>query len=1020
MSPLGTVAMSPPQEQVSSGNSTSSPAAGGSNRQIKKRNRISFVCQECRKAKTKCDKEKPACTRCVKQNLACVYDVAKQPPPRIPSKDAKITRLENDVEYWKNKAMKLLEEKEQTNGKSNGFKRSSSYVKEEELDRVDNQTIDKRLKTQSTVPLQKATHATKDDIMVNLYKNNPTMIMSKVMKREVKPLSENYILIQDKFISTLISSVFLDPSKNTMIPALTANANISRTQPSVTTNALKLKEILVKQCQNPSQEAKVNEFTDRILQNTNSTRNLKVGMILSMLYNTVGHQHLEDHCPADGEYSELLKTFINEFEQILPPYEIIMKYKAFFAEYVYPNLPFMEQEMFEESIATTIFPNEEDPTKIKIKLGNTRLRSKVENMCMLLVILKLAYISISLVEEIPQDDNLQFTKDIIVKYPIPNDAILLAQRCLASEDWCACANENIITCLLYIWSFFVFSPEEGDFFLEHPTDVIGSLIMMLATSIGLHRDPSDFPQLQDPNLSDRRILNHRRLLWIGIVTVCSFESSLKGRHSVSSMALMDLFIDVKDPAAAEKYIARVKADAKPTMDERLISIHEYSFKRVRLALLLSDLDNLTMSYNNDFPLSAIDNLAETTRTFIETNFPIINLKEINISKEQTPESLKSHLLFLATINSTSIHSRIMFRLMMLRTAAALFLYFESEMAKNKSSSLLPYYYKYFTKTCTYALALITDFNKFFKGEYDDCLSPLTTYNITKFIQLALPSTIFSLLGIILRISLGGNMLFSEYQEYPNKEDYAALDEINKRIESLNALHKDLESALENIHILASQHLRFTFFSVFKMLALCDVIIQRMRKGELWLGIFEMVHMRHIHQRIVKTLTMTIGFEADKKESLIDDLKLKNHIVQFSMNDITNLRQNVIDASLGVQGYGNKPPSQPSSSETSVPLAQPVATKYSNPVYDWNSSLGNLGKLSTAALISQNSTQVNNTPINGGPNMTPTPPLNGESIPPQFGRGGVGAGTNGLQTDFTGFFGGLDLFDYDFLFGNDFT
>ena len=210
---------------------------------------------------------------------------------------------------------------------------------------------------------------------------------------------------------------------------------------------------------------------------------------------------------------------------------------------------------------------------------------------------------------------------------------------------------------------------------------------------------------------------------------CSFESSLKGRHSVSSMALMDLFIDVKDPAAAEKYIARVKADAKPTMDERLISIHEYSFKRVRLALLLSDLDNLTMSYNNDFPLSAIDNLAETTRTFIETNFPIINLKEINISKEQTPESLKSHLLFLATINSTSIHSRIMFRLMMLRTAAALFLYFESEMAKNKSSSLLPYYYKYFTKTCTYALALITDFNKFFKGEYDDCLSPLTTYNI---------------------------------------------------------------------------------------------------------------------------------------------------------------------------------------------------------------------------------------------------------------------------------------------------
>ena len=122
----------------------------------------------------------------------------------------------------------------------------------------------------------------------------------------------------------------------------------------------------------------------------------------------------------------------------------------------------------------------------------------MENLSLLLVILKLSYMSIRFLDHSTADSSFYLSKEIIDKYPIPNDFILLSQRCLASENWCACANENIISCLLYIWSFFAFSPEEGDFFLEHPTDVISSLIMMLSTSIGLHRDPSGFPSIDFP------------------------------------------------------------------------------------------------------------------------------------------------------------------------------------------------------------------------------------------------------------------------------------------------------------------------------------------------------------------------------------------------------------------------------------------------------------------------------------------------------------------------------------------
>lgn len=74
---------------------------------VAKRQRLSFVCQACRKNKTKCDREKPRCGRCVKYYLKCVYDVEQQKPPRVPSKDAIIKRLTGEVEYWKRKAEEM-------------------------------------------------------------------------------------------------------------------------------------------------------------------------------------------------------------------------------------------------------------------------------------------------------------------------------------------------------------------------------------------------------------------------------------------------------------------------------------------------------------------------------------------------------------------------------------------------------------------------------------------------------------------------------------------------------------------------------------------------------------------------------------------------------------------------------------------------------------------------------------------------------------------------------------------------
>ena len=917
------------------------------------RNRLSFVCQACRRSKTKCDREKPSCTRCVKMNIECVYDVAKQPRPRIPNKDATIAKLEKDVVYWQNKAMKLLHQQQETIRSLRDTRTSNNNNNSNNINYNNNNSNNNNpnINVSNTLPFIQMTRNVSDnnddklkDVEINLYKDHPTMILSKVMKHDVKPLSENYIIIQDRFMASCIASAFMSQNSNSMIPALTANANISRAKESVRNNVAKLKNILMKQCIDPARRARIEEFTDRILENTNSSKSLKIGMILSMLYNTVGHQYLEDYCTSSDNYSDLLKSFIQEFERLLPPYEIIQSYKKHFYQYVYPNLPFLQKEIFEESISQTITSDPNDSSKIKLNLGCNHLRDKIENLSILMVILKLSYISLREIINYDDEDNnnndnnigengngngknnislnlktnklhneesyrhekkdypskkfpdkkdfsssmpIFVTQEQVNKYPISNDFILIAQRCLASENWFACANENIITCLLFIWSFFAFSPEEGDFFLEHPTDIISSLIMMLSTSIGLHRDPSDYTQLKEPSLSDQRLLNQRRLLWVSVVGICSFESTLKGRHPLLSSDLMSSFLNTKATNSIKHYMERVSKDMTGSEDEILIKIHEWTVKRAQLSLLLADLDSITMSYKDTFSLRYLELSREKIEIFIAENFPLIELeKRKTKSNKKFTENFNPHSILMANKNSNALQSILISKLMFLRTSAAIYLHFEVKSLEDSSS--LPYYYKYLIQTASDCLNLIKVINDFFSNEYHDYIYKSNSYNITKIIQLALPTALFTIIGIIIRLTLTNNNIFNDFQTNINSYTLHQKAELNMRFEHTTFIQRELENTLEWVYAFASQNLRFTYFSIFKLFAVGDVVLQRIRNGEIWQGICKLTQLKGLQTKITKNLRMTLGVNIEQGEELIQDLEKRNFIEKIPIKELTKL------------------------------------------------------------------------------------------------------------------------------------
>ncbi|CCH61131.1 hypothetical protein TBLA_0E00700 [Henningerozyma blattae CBS 6284] len=966
----------------------------------KKRNRISFVCQSCRKSKTKCNKDKPSCSRCKKLGIFCVYDVETQPPPKNLNKLQTIQRLNEELIYWKNRALS-----NENNNNSNIIKNNNttnSMMNENQTDSSFNFPPISDYYLLTTQQLQSITYP------IKLYKDHPKLILNKIAKRDVKPLTENYILLEDKFISTLICSIFIESSTSntTILPAITSNLSVSRIQPGIRRTVNKLKLILLDQSHSSTQRRRIEAFIDRLLQassnsgsnpndesvTTSSTTTAvttattsaststsasasspntspptspissstktkkKSGIttsmedIFSLFFSNQKYQYLEDHCPPNGDYSPLLKSYIKSFEEFFPPMNIINAYKNHFYENIYKNLPFLDKDMFEEALASILYKESDDNIntnnnninnpvneKVKIHLGHAGLRSKVENLAILAVILKLAYISLRFVEEGEEDtENPIFVnKEILDKYPIENDAIILAEKCIASENLFACANENIVTCLLYIWAFFVFSPEEGDFFIEHPTDIISGLVVMLSNSIGLHRDPSVYSNLRSCVITDKRLLNHRRLLWLAVVTSACFESTLKGRYSCTNVISQDLFIEnIRDPEALNEYMNRVKADmGTDYRNQQLLSLHELCFKRMQLSIMLCDLDSIVMDHSSYHPLSSFDILMNKIDAFLNQNFdssdihtptntkfdsystkrhpfasdntsndsstspiPVVQTNTINGNNEFSSDATNNwyNQLNHNTIDySIGLHSRIMCDLMLLRTSTALFLHFEKLLA-TKTLSLeqgLSIYYTYFEKCCKISLKLVNYFKNFFGVGYGIC-APLSNYMVTKMAQLSLMTVLFSLIGIIMRLELACISLNSMITSHSQNNNTEKISELLIKQNILKNLQKTMEDAVINIHYLASKYLRFTYYSVFKMLAICDIIIIHLRKGELWSTLIKIRDISNTKPTLAKGLAISLNVNLSDIGTIFNDFKSKNFLIEIGNDELKNLSDQV--------------------------------------------------------------------------------------------------------------------------------
>lgn len=1082
----------------------------------KRRNRLSFVCQACRLAKSKCDKEKPECSRCDKLGIECIYDTAIQPAPKHLSKEATILRLENEVDYWQKKTKLLLDEQRYLLEQRHGTPRRQDSLVELKTNKeeyvVDNHVIE-------TVngPI-----ASNDDFFkqkVQLANRNARMIMSRVMKREVNPLSPNYLVINDAFFAITLMSIFINPQslksnpsdsdsicatsrintknisdqnnkrvatvidhafpKDTnsnhgirfdrVVNALTIDISISRTHQALKSNLLKLKKILLDECRpiDKKQIIKINNFCNRIIQSTGTS---DVTKLLQTWMNPETNDHLEDIVNFDFDetksskledhYSPLLKEIIDLFESSFPPLSVVNSYKQHFFENIYALFPFVDLRTFQDCISEVLVVDPNNPEKCKLNLGKEGIRNKLENICILACILKISFMFLSMLEEselLSQDQSNRCVNfETLHHYPIKNEIIVDVLRSIISENWARCPNENIVSILLYMWAFFVFSPDEGDFFALNPTEFLCDLVVMLSTSIGLHRDPNDYIEIR--NDKDKRLRNHRRLLWLSVISMSSYENALKGRR-VSIKRLLDSFIDISSPFAFDNYMNRVKEDLVPgsQLTKFTTNLHELAWRRTNLALLHQHLNGLTTSYHTPVELWDIEKAMSSIDAYFKEhlNFKSENIDEI-VSKG-SPEVDLYQMSIIKTRPSLYFISDIMGKNLQVRTAYALMLYFENLdfdetdvegtekyderiLMSSKKQVSLPYYLRYLKMTINNCLSLIQLYEKFYDDLEDDSLGmeadsrqnthckkdgkntlklePLTKYYVSKILQLSFSTTMLTLLVIIVRIAI--NKLFlTEDNEWGKN---------GKKIDALGVIQDILRYELKKIHTIATRYMKYSYFSVFKILSMYDLLLHKLFNDKLMNGLFEPITERDVDPRMVKFLKMSFNIHfSDGNAKLIDLLRDKDHIsmieevelIQF-VTELESSYKDGNDVNFKLESPTNNTFFHEATDPTSTGNIPAGHERDSNNGFDPSSQQFNLKTNMNPHTNSNPSTNE----LSDIPNMESS--LNNAAGSSQIplNQADIGNFWDGftpnqeqLSKTFAGIFGDLDIFEYNYFFNN---
>lgn len=848
----------------------------------KKRNKLSFVCQSCRKSKTKCDKQKPSCSRCLRLGHQCIYDLELQPTPKNPSKDATITRLQKELEYWKSQVMAEIGSNRETTG--------SPVSKRQKLD-------------------QYTTAPDPHNVIINFSNMYPRLVIRSTKVRDLKPLAKVSQIRQDRFLSVFIASIFVASFKNSLLQTAFPETMepINDSQVSCHHEILDLQNKLLKRCKNYLQQTRILEFTNYLTVGTEVPKKHQSGFFIKLFSNLFCRTGIEDSCTS-ARYSKPFQDLVLRGENVLPCLEAIKMYKIHFYRYIYPIVPFMDISLFEDCLATLLQKDPENPQKVKINMGTDDSKYKLANISMLLVVLKITNISMDIAYANSKgslnsfDDN--FDSILMEENRISDEAIVVAQLYLAKLNIFHSTNEIHICCMMYIWFFFLITQEDGDMLFGSSTDVFLGFVATLASNTGLTRDPSQYRQFKLKGKIDPRMSNFRRKLGLCVLLIGYYATPLTGKHPQLMDSYIKNFVNIN--RGRDSYMDLVRGDME-SPDSFNLKIHASVYKGYQLCRLQHELDRITRNPQKDPSLAEIEILLERFQVILDNHFSIFGLESGDSSRDieilKTREgSIEIDMGFVDHSNSFERH--IIVRMELVMITSTLFLYFENQCGQERSE-YMPYYEKYFSETVKQTLQLTKIIEKYYRGDFEHNLPDFMRFSLELKTQNGFSTIIYSHLALILRINHAESLLVESMSEDALKAgDSASRDENEERLQILRSLKEDFEHILTYICQLLNKDLRFTLFSTFRTLLFFDAILKIIKKDQTLNVMNKILNPLLLAGKKTSefrdSMLSCMGIDISKSSQISESLKHSNFLTTINISHLREA-QNIIYA----MGYCSK-------------------------------------------------------------------------------------------------------------------
>ncbi|KAK6461513.1 hypothetical protein DFJ63DRAFT_323151 [Scheffersomyces coipomensis] len=222
----------------------------------------------------------------------------------------------------------------------------------------------------------------------------------------------------------------------------------------------------------------------------------------------------------EGGLSEEL-AIAEKIELVLPKQKAIwLLYKRYFS-HLYSAIPLIDEVVFKERVQKLIGIERTDGdenAKVKVKVNK---KMDFATLGLLLIVLRLSYLTLFTNVASINEANIQ-SKDPSpraqeVKYllnnPVNIDCIDMAQTCLNQFNLTRSINMEIMQLAVYTRIYHCYAPEDGDGTDGGDALVFNAMLIQMAISLGLNRDPDNFHD----QCNDEKINNLGRKIWYYIL-----------------------------------------------------------------------------------------------------------------------------------------------------------------------------------------------------------------------------------------------------------------------------------------------------------------------------------------------------------------------------------------------------------------------------------------------------------------------------------------------------------------------